>query len=265
MAKLLVDNQLSILKEDLRRKSPRTRSYYLSIFRKFLTESGDFSRPGMIKFLNNIDYCDNSIRTAYYVLLRGCKALEKTFPLDKEDLPPLPDEEEVYTPTMSLDNTIKLITYWKNYPGHYLTSLVFLSTIYGLRAIELTNVEVKTNSIIVTVAKRRKVVKREHPVPEGMMKYLSGYEYLSEMTVKYAFWKVCRRAGVKRRKKENWHSIKRCFNTTCIDKGINKVLIKRFLRWARDRRDMADMYYHKDFTEVNKEILAVHPFLPLWR
>jgi len=186
------------------------------------------------------------------------------FPLDKEDLPPLPDEEAMYTPTMSLDNAKKVIAYWKNYPGDYLTSLAFLSTIYGLRSIEMTDVEVKKDSIVVNVAKRRRKITREHPVPEKMMEYLSGYEHFSEMTVKYAFWKICRRAGVKRRKKENWHSIRRCFNTTCIDLGINKVLLKRFLRWARDRRDMADVYYNKDFTEVNKEMLGVHPFLPLW-
>jgi len=263
-----ITKQLSIFNADLGKKSPKTRCYYLSIARKFLTKSGDFSRPGMIKFLDNCGYCDNSIRTTYWVLKRLCKALEIKFPLDPEFLPPLPDEEQVYTPTTSVDDVKRLIAYWRNYPGEYVTSLVFLATVFGLRSVELTSIEVRKNSIVVIVAKRKPrkgaQVTREHPIPEDKMKYLDGYEQLSEMTVKYAFWKVCRRAGVKRKYKENWHGIRRCLNTICIDMGINRTLLKRFLRWARDRRDMADVYYHKEFSEVNREIFKVHPFLKLW-
>ncbi len=268
--KLTIAKQLSILESDLRRKSSRTRAYYLPIVKRFLTESGDFSRQGMIKWLDNSGYCENSIRTVYYVLKRLCKALEVKFPLDTEFLPPLPDEEDVYTPTTSIENIKRIIAYWKNYPGDYLTSLVFMSTVYGFRSVEMTNVEIGKHSIIVTVAKRKPRksgarVTREHLVPEDKMKYLAGYEPMSEMTVKYAFWKVSRRAGVKKREyKENWHSVRRCLVTACIDANINRTLLKRFLRWARDRRDMADVYYHKEFSEVNKEIFNVHPFLGLW-
>ncbi|MBA7690807.1 hypothetical protein ES703_99339 [subsurface metagenome] len=188
--------------------------------------------------------------------------------MDTEFLPPAPDEEEIYTPTISVDNTKRLIAYWRNYPGEYVTSLVFLTTVFGLRSIELTNVEVKQNSIVVIVAKRRarkdKPVTREYPIPEGKMKYLDGYQQLSERTVVYAFWKACRRAGVKRRYKENWHSVKRCLDTIFVDLGINKTMFKRFLRWARDRRDMADVYYHKEFSEIVREMYKVHPFLKLW-
>jgi len=263
-----ITKQLSIIKADLGKKSPRTVSYYLCIAKRFLTESGDFSRPSMIKFLENMGYCDNSVRTTYYVLKRVCKALEITFPLDTEFLPPLPDEEELYTPTTSVDNIRKLIAFWRNYPGDYITSLVFMSTVFGLRSIEMVDIEVKISSIVVKVAKRRarpeKPVKREHPIPEGMMKYLSGYELMSEMTVKYGCGKAFRRAGIKRQYKENWHSIRRCLNTACLDANINKIMLKRFLRWARDRRDMADVYYHKDFAVINTEIFRVHPFLKLW-
>lgn len=261
--KPIINQQLITLTTDLARKSPRTRTYYRSIAKKFLTESGDFSRAGMIKFLNSIKN-DNSARVSYYVLKRLCKALGKKFPLDKDDLPVLPDEETMQTPTTSLDNTKRLIAYWKNYPGDYVTSLLFLSTVYGLRSIEMTTIKIEGNNIIVSVAKRRGEVIRKHPVPEEMMKYLSGYDHLSEMSVRYAFWKACRRAGVKRQEKENWHSIRRRLNTTCINLGINRILLKRFMRWARDRRDMSDTYYHEDFGKINNEMFRAHPFLPLW-
>lgn len=269
MEKLSINKQLAILEADIGKKSPRTKAYYLPVAKRFLTESGDFSRAGMIKWLDNSGYCDNSVRTVYYVLKRLCKSLDKTFPLDTEDRPPLPDEEDIYTPTKSVNEVRRLISFWRNYPGDYLTSLVFMSTVYGLRAVEMTNVEIRKDSIVVIVAKRKprrggKRITREHPVPEGMMRYLSGYVPMSEMTVKYAFWKVCRRAGVSRKHKENWHSVRRRINTTCTDLGISKAMLKRFLRWTRDTKDMADVYYHKDFQEINTEMFKVHPFLPLW-
>lgn len=267
MIKPSIAKQLSILEADLGRKSPRTRTYYRSISKRFLIKSGDFSRPGMIKYLDSVG-CDNTVRTVYYVLKRLCKALGKTFPLDTEFLPPLPDEEQVYTPTMSVDNVRRLISYWRNYPGEYATSLLFLATVFGLRSIELASVEIKKSSMVVLVAKRKArrgvQVTREHPIPEDKMKYIGGYELFSEMTVKYTFWKICKRAGVKRQVKENWHSIRRSLNTACIDNNINRLLLKRFLRWAKDRRDMTDVYYHKEFSEVNKEMFKVHPFLKLW-
>lgn len=269
IAKPTINKQLSTLASDLKKKSPRTRKYYLSIFRKFLTKSGDFSRPGMIKWLEKSGYCDNSLRTTYYVLKRACKALEIKFPLDTEWLPPLPDEEEIYTPTTSVDNTKRLIAYWGQYPGEYITSLVFMATVFGFRSIEMVDIEVKKNSIVVNVAKRRarpgKPVQREYFIPEDKMKYLSGYMPMSERSVEYAFGKACRRAGIKRMYEENWHSLRRQLNTSFTDAGINKTMFKRFLRWARDRRDMSDVYYHKDFEEIVKEMYAVHPFLHLWR
>ena len=267
-AKPTIAKQLSILESDLKKKSPRTVKYYLCISRKFLAKSGDFSRPGMIKFLESMGYCDNSVRTTYYVLKRLCKALEIPFPLDTEFLPPLPDEEEVYTPTTSVDNTKSLIVYWRQYPGEYITSLVFMTTMFGFRSIEMVDIEIRKGSIVVNVAKRRarpgKPVQREYSIPEDKMKYLSGYEPMSERTVEYAFGKACRRAGIKRMYEENWHSLRRRLNTSFIDAGVNKTMFKRFLRWSRDRRDMSDMYYHKDFPEIVEEMYKCHPFLKLW-
>jgi len=174
-----------------------------------------------------------------------------------------------------------LIAHWRNYPGEYITSLVFMATVFGFRSIEMVDVEVKTNSIVVNVAKRRarpgRPVQREHPIPEDKMRYMAGYEQMSEMTVKYGCMKAFRRAGIKRQYKENWHSIRRALNTAFVDAGINKTMFKRFLRWARDRRDMSDVYYHREFSEINKIIFGEiplpmseppkyikHPFLDLW-
>lgn len=262
-------DKLSIFASDLDRKSPATQNYYLCIADKFLTECGDFSRPAMRQFIDNMGYCDNSVRTVYYVLKRLCKALSIPFPLDTEFLPPVPDEDELYTPTTSVGTIHNLINYHKQYPGEYITSLVFLSTMYGLRSIEMTRIEIAKTTFIMTVAKRKgranKPVIREHLVPEGMMEYLSGYTRISERTVEYTFHKACRAIGYKPQRKENWHSMRRALDTAMVDAHIDNLLIKRFMRWTKNRSDMTNVYYHKDFETVNREMFAVHPFIRYWR
>jgi len=255
---------LRVFANDIQRKAPTTQKYYLSIARKFMEESGDLSRPGIMTFMNGAGYCDNSLRAAFYVIKHLCKALDVKFPLDKEDLPPLPDDEDIYTPTMTMEEVTRMINYWKEYPGSYPTALLYMSTIWALRAIEMTTIEIHDKSVTVHVAKRRTQVIREHPIWGDGMIYLCGYEPLSEKTVGNTFWKICRKAGVKRDEDEGWHSIRRGFATIAQDNGVNPVLVKRYMRWARERGDMASMYYHKPFADINEDMKKCHPFLGLW-
>jgi hypothetical protein len=273
-SKTQIDKQLAIFAGDLGRKSPATRNYYMSIAHKFLTESGDFSRAAMRQYLEGMGYCDNSVRTTYYVLKRLCRALSITFPLDTEFLPPVPDEDEIYTPTVSLDIVTSLVQYWRHQPGEYVTSLVFLSSMYGLRSIEMTDIEVCKSSFIMQVAKRKgranKPVIREHLIPTGCEKYLDGYVPLSKRSVEYRFPQACRAIGYKRKPKESWHSMRRALNTALMDTKMDmsteskELLIKRYMRWTKKRGDMVNLYYHKDFSDINREIFLVHPILPLW-
>ena len=273
-----VEDILSVLSSDLQRKSPRTRTYYRSIAKRFLTESGDYSRSGMLQWINTYG-CDNSIRTVYHILKRLCKAVGKPFPLDSDVLPSMPDEDEIHTPTMPSDDIKKLILFWKQYPGTYTTAILFLSTIYGFRSIEMTNldIDVENDSVGVFVAKRHRVVTRSHMIPPNKEVYLVGYEKLSELTVRTAFIRACRKAGIKREKGRSWHSIRRALDTSCLNLNINPLLVKRFMRWAKDRKDMTTVYWHMDFREANKVMFGMipepesdpprfikHPYLRYW-
>lgn len=262
------DEMLQILEADMARKSPGARKTYLCINRKFLNESGDFSRAGMMKFLDNMGYCDNSIRTAHYALARLCRALGITFPLDEDDLPPPADESELYTPTMSLYDVEKCISYWKQFPEAYPTSLLFLSSMYGVRAIEMTDAEVGSVVTIEVAKKKRRRgsgIKRTHLIPSGLEGYLQGYTHFSERTVNYTFDQMCHQAGVVKPKKGGWHMIRRSLDTELIKLKVDRVLIKSFMRWARDRRDMSVVYFHMPHSEIDSEIFNVHPFLGFWK
>lgn len=275
-----VEECLAILDSDLIRKAPDTQINYHYLAKKFLTESGDFSRQGMLKWINSTALSDNSLRTAHYMLQRLCKALEVKFPLDKDDLMPLPDEDTLNTPTIEVDDTRQLIRFWRQYPKAYETSLVFISTTFGTRTCEMSATKglvVTNHSIVVNVGKRKAHVVREHHIPEQYLPYLSGFENLSETVVRHRFKKCLRHAGLPVKDGMSWHSVRRRLATTYTDMGLPTALWKRFLRWAVDRHDMGSVYFHKSFYEVNDIMLGQiplpdpdnphliqHPFLREW-
>ncbi len=273
-----IAEMLEILDNDLSRKELDTRTNYKYIARKFLTESGDFSRQGMMTWFNKSELSDNSLRTAHYALKRLCKALEIKFPLDGDDLPPPPDEETLVTPTLTIPQIRQMIRFWRTYPDAYETSLLFISTILGTRSSEMSDtqgLDVTGHSIIITVAKRKAKVIREHNIPEKYIKFTSGYQNLSENTVRYRFRKIAHWSGVKRTEDMCWHSIRRGLATTFKDMGINEFLYKRFMRWAPNREDMGSVYYHHPFELINNVMLGQapnpetgqlikHPFLGDW-
>ena len=163
---------------------------------------------------------------------------------------------------------------WKLLPDDYHTALLFLSTIYGLRSIEMSQDSRQPiqlhlpGSFTMAVAKRHgrgdKPVIREHLIPEGMDKYLTGFTLMSKRSVEYAYRPVARAIGYKPSEHESWHAIRRSLDTACVDADIPTTLIKRFMRWSKSRADMPSIYYHTDFADVNTKMFEVHPYLPLW-
>lgn len=279
-----IEQVLEIFKIDIHRKSSETVNYYIPVARKYLlATNGDFTRAAMLNYFDTAGYCDNSLRTIYRVLERLCKSLDIKFPLDSGDLPPPVDEEDINTPIMSPTNVQLLIQYWRGYPDEYVTSLVFLSTIYGLRATEMTDLEIGSGliqynvpmSITVDVAKRKRKVTRVHLLPSGYELFLHGYHQNNDTDVKLAFNHAIKYANIK--KDGSWHSIRRSLFTSFINTGAPKELIKRYMRWAKDKSDMGSVYYNADFNQVNKVVFSIesmpftnppqfikHPFLKFW-
>lgn len=274
-----IEEKLSILDNDLARKSSDTRMVYHCLVKRFLEESGDLSRQGMMRWFNLAEMSDNSLRTAYYALERLCKALEIKFPLDRDDLPPLPDEDTLNTPTITIEDVAQLIAHWRMYPGTYETALVFISTVFGTRTCEMSATQQLTltskQSIIINVAKRKGKAVREHVIPEIYWRYVDGYQNLSENSVRDKFRKVMKHAGLKRADSMSWHSVRRALATAFKLGGVEQELYKRFMRWAPNRDDMASVYTHVPFDQINSIILGQvpnpqtklmvkHPFLGEW-
>jgi hypothetical protein len=277
-----VEQYLVILRNDLVRKSPDTIATYVPIVGRFLRESGDFSRQGVLTWMNNAGYCDNSIAgTVHPALKRLYKALQLEYPVDADDLPPKPDSEDLVTPTMEYTDVLKLIGHWKHYSGTYNTAVLFIATFVGSRAVEMTDAIIGEKDLTIILAKRKihrnaaKPITRTHYIPAIYMPFLSGYEHLAGNTLRWHFTQICREAGVNIVDNQNWHSIRRALGTAFASNGTPEKLYKRFMHWAPNKQDMADLYFHVPFNDINAIILGekpapmtnqnvVHPFLKEW-
>ncbi len=279
MSNQSISEMLKIFDVDISRKSKDTKSTYHYIANKFLNESGDFSRHGILSWLDSVDLSDNWHRVAHYAISRLCKSLEIKFPLDRDDLAAKPDEDTLCAPIMSSDDVKLLIEYWRNFPGEYTTSLVFMGTVFGRRSSEMSTtkmVDITKNSIVFRIAKRKALTVREYKLHEQYMKYVTGYENLSENNVRSHFRTALHKAGIKVMENQNWHSIRRRLVTSCDDLGIPDKLYKRFIGWAPTMNDMASVYSHHSFDTVtgimlgqipNPEtgVFVKHPFLEGWK
>lgn len=267
---------IDTLTYDLRKKSPRTRQRYVGIVRGYLQFSGGtITRPMMLHYMEQKEakWGGNTRRLAHYALARLCKALEVKFPLDADDLAPTPTRDELRTPTLSIDEVASLIRHWKSSPC-WETGLLYLSTIYGLRSIELSMVDVEKGAITAWLAKKGRKTPLRHTVPPGGNLYLWDYGMRCEWLVIQAFHKIEDVAGMKREKGKAWHSIRRALATNLRLNGVDPEIITRFLGWEKvsplvggvplGASPMVGVYTHIPPEEIDRMIFRQHPFLGMW-
>lgn len=260
------------LEQDPENYSQRTIRAYLEYSRMYLSKYDHFSRSSIIEFLTQYaeKHSKNSMHLAYYGLKCLCKSLGVKFTVARADLPRFPiydDDDNV--PVLRKSEVEKLIDYWKGYPEEYATSLLFLSSVYGLRAIEMSRIVIKGDTIAVHIAKRKsapgKTPIRNHILPACGKSYLAAYDTYSVGNVSRMFHIVCRRAGVAKPDNGGWHCIRRALNTHLLLAGGHEILVKGFMRWVKNKKDMPSLYFHMPPDEVDCMIFDIHPFLGRWR
>ena len=270
-----MDKALEALKKDLgHRYSLRTVDTYLRAFRSFLAyaEKPPFTRQHINGWLDRLieqGQGKNSVRLAYYALRRGFKANGWPWPMDRMDVPPLPEDAEVSKPAMSEEDVRKLIL-WARKQGGWERAVIALSTVYALRREELARIrpgdlDLAARRFLVRTAKGG--IQREHLVPEGLIPHLGIGGPLPGLTVSVlstSFRMSCLRAGVMAEPGTGYHSIRRTVDTALWDATKDQYLVWNFIRWKGRRGDMPRHYYAKEALEVDKQIFAVHPFLKVW-
>ena len=279
-----MSKEIALLDLNLKKKSPRTRQVYGYLVKMFLGFAGsDLSRAKCLQFMEKMEnegYGNNSRRLAHYALAKLYKSIEVKFPLDGDDLTPLPSNPN--TPYLSPEQIGKLIAFWSGEVGSYETSLLYLATIYGLRSLEMTDADIGER-LVVYMAKKRGGLRppREHLLPGNAAGFISGYEHMSERTVLDKFHRICDLAGVNEPGYGAWHTIRRTLSTQLQLALTTKMLqlddkaripqsdvvtdiVTRYLRWEKRRGAMPSVYFHLPPEEIDQMCFSIHPFLRLW-
>lgn len=269
-----------------RRRAPDTLTGYLSMAGQFLTWLGDKIPPDEMDlrryFAHRSDQgiSDASLRTYYTVLKKLYRANHWDWPLASEDRPEAP--LEVSTPAFTREEVERLIKNRELYSKGERFYLA-IATIYAPRRIELARIkkrDIKDNTVHIDTAKRGE--KRTHLIPDEIMPYIKAYRPRENnvSTLSAMFDRICKKGLGKKRRGYGWHSFRYTIDTLLpvalakADKPL--TLVGYFLRWSRRATGtrflgtpMGGVYARPEILSadpffVDKEVLSVHPFLPLW-
>ena len=270
-----------------RPRAPSTLTGYLSIAGQFLAWLGDRLPPREMDlrryFLHRRDegISDSSLRTTFAVLAKLYKANHWDWPLTEEDRPVL--SSEITTPAFTREEVEQLIQKRELYSKGECFYLA-IATIYAPRRIELARIkkrDIKGNTIYIDTAKGGE--KRTHLVPDEIVPYIEVYhpKEHSVRALTFMFDRICVKGLGEKKQGYGFHSFRRTLDTLLpialakADKPL--TLIGYFMRWSRKSigtrflgTPMGGVYARPEILSsdpffVDKEVFAVHPFLPLWK
>jgi hypothetical protein len=154
------------------------------------------------------------------------------------------------------------------------TAFVALSTTYGVRREELARVtaqdinldaQYRNGTIFINTCKGGTA--RLHQIPGEIMPFVAKYPFdrtYSLVQLSQMYHRIEYKSGVDYRPGTGWHSPRRALDTMLMD-YLPLPAVRLFLRWKiKGSPDMAIRYYSKELEENDREVFAVHPFLPLW-
>lgn len=256
-----------------RRKSPSTVASYSCFARRFLEyTTGDYSRRKLLSFIDEVSAGNKSYyRWAYYVCRRLYKSMDIKFPLDVDDLLPVPADSEMVRPVMGIDDVARMIHFTKVKGSPPERAYLALSTTYGFRLGELRMfTSEKIIDGVITVDTEKHGERRTHTVPAEIEKQLHfAFRQRSQSAMSEMFNNLCVKAGVQRVSREGYHSIRRSLDTQLILNGVSLLVVKRWMGWKigsleRVAFGMPGRYFNVSTQELDKIVFESHPFLPFW-
>jgi integrase len=165
------------------------------------------------------------------------------------------------------------------------TAFVALSTIYGLRRVEMANldkkaVKLKDNALYIATAKHGR--ERTHLIPDEIKPYLERYDFDTPMTphkLFLMFGVIEYKIDLPHRHHMGWHSLRRTLDSLLL-RRLATADVHDFLRWKK--ASSTDMTYRysatvfvgrggertevsEDVKSVDERVFEVHPFLHYWK
>ena len=263
-------------KSKLALKSEPTQETYFVITNKFLEEyEGDISEENLYDFLSTVS--KNSIRTVFYALKFFYNCGNIPFNLKVSDVAPSGGVKK-QRPILSVEELEALIKTAKLEFGTIEIGYLALSSVYGLRRIEMYNVEADdidiANKRIRIMPRKRGQEERIHIIPPEIQEQMEDMWYgLKKVKKKpvinslnMLFDAMCHKAGIELRPRLGWHSIRRLLISELqqVEPAINPIMIRDFIRWKPRAGDIILDYTILDPKKVDERIFKQHPFLKLW-
>jgi hypothetical protein len=191
------------------------------------------------------------------------------WPMPKRSAPVVRDED-VEAPAASIEDMVKMIAAareGKLEPQE--TAFVALSTTFGPRREDLVRIraeDVEDGTIFIDTCKGGS--KRIHRIPDEILSFVTQYPFdrrYSPNQLSWMYHRIEYKSGIEYRPGTGWHSPRRRL-LTILDDYLPLPAVRLFLRWkTKSSPDMAVRYYSKELEENDRDVFAVHPFLPYWR
>jgi len=197
---------------------------------------------------------------------------------------PLP-EEEAYQPAFTPEEIQQIIEARDKYSKGELFYLA-VSTTWGSRREEMITIrkrDYNEQTLKIKIAKQKKPTPPVvHLIPDVIRPILLNYhpKLTNSNSLSYMFYRILANAGLPQRKGYGWHSFRRSLRTilewNLAEAKLPLSLVADFMGWSKQQKGlvyggspMLGLYAHPEILSsdpfaVEKLILAVHPFLPLW-
>lgn len=270
--------------EELAGSNERTTKQFSSIISQFYASSGGiFTRRAVVNYITKMaqkGYAPGTNRLHFRVLKRAFEIAAKIdpeieWPFSKRApaeidtaLADIPWQENKIA--FSSDDVKQLIDAAKQdkLNGNSI-ALVALSTTYGLRRIEMADLD--SDSLNLKTKRLRVFTKhgsrlREHIIPDEIIPYLKDYRPLqSEFKLSEVFHDIERASGVPERYGTGWHSIRRSVVNALVNTGLDKLYIYSYMRWKLSMSfGMLGTYFSVPDLEVDEAVQKLLPYLKFW-
>lgn len=232
-------------------------------------EKGGYDRSDVIKYLAELrgnGFRQNSINTMVRPIKLLCQIQGWSGGFPRVGMVKV-RESDINRSIFSRDEVCEMIRRGKNVLSGRELAYLALSSIYGLRREELTNLEVNGETVVVDTVKGGRVT--THLIPDGIKPYLVGYERSDVWYMSFVFRRMMRKLGVKLNGSAyGWHSIRRALVSELVSEDASLFNILRFMRWSDARLvsefSMVVIYAKREQGKIDRAIFEVHPFLPIW-
>ena len=275
-----IDGQLKVTEEHIDRfkaaldkgKAARTQETYFVYVNRLLDFSGGYLSSEKVSLFLNRKVSKKASPTAYAALKFFCDAIDMPFEVKRNEVVTkgLARKREA----LSCEEVKQLIAESKKLFGTIEIGYLLLSTIYGLKRIEIYNIGEDSIDIDNKVFRIRPVKStdqaRYHVIPNELLPFMSrlkdGLKSVKRkppiLHYNYLFDEMCVRSNIRLRARHGWESVRRTLASELAMSGVNSNIIECFMGLKKRETELLRKY---DWKRVDEAAFEKHPFLRGWK